>query len=181
MSDNHTQSAEQWLTVEDASSRAARSARLEFVIQAYGSPRHMLIPGGFVPFRALEEAKWCFVNGQFLACVLLCQLMLEHLLAGQYELMGNDRAKEEGFKRLCDRALADRLISESEHTTFSVLRRLRNPYTHPRNMDDSERLERRMMTQHRPMEEILEDDARHALAAAFRITQRYPFGFEQET
>jgi len=180
MEDEPTVSANEWLAAEDDASRASRSPRLDFVIHAYGVPRHILIPGGFVPSRALEEAKWCFVNGQFLACILVCQVMLEGVLAGQYGLIGNDKAKEDGFKRLCDKGLAEGLISSLEHEAFTVLRQLRNSYTHPRNMDDPERIERRMMTEQRAVEEILEEDARHALLAALRLTQRYPFGFEDD-
>jgi len=177
MRDDSSPSPEDWLADEDAATRPSRASRLEFVVRSYGAPRHILFPGGCVSFWAFEEAKWSFVNGQFLACVLLCQVMLEHVLAGQYGLAGDDEAKRKGFKRLCDMSLADGRITLAEHNGFDLLRRLRNPYTHPRTMDDPERIERRAMNEQRPAEDILEEDARHALVAALRLTQRYPFGF----
>jgi len=173
--------AEEWLSVEDDASRSSRSARLEFVVQASGPPSNMLIPGGFVPARALVEAKWSYINGQFLACIMLCQAMLEHVLAGQFTLMGKDALIKKGFERLCDEALADHLISPSEHRAFSNLRLLRNPYVHPKRMNDPTRLERRMMTEKRSQEEIVEDDARRALLAVLRLMDRYPFSFASDT
>jgi hypothetical protein len=141
----------------------------------------MLIPGGFVPARALEESKWCYINGQFLACVLICQAMVEHVLAGQFALMGKDSLIRKGFERLCDEALADRLISSSEHRALTGLRLRRNPHVHPRKMDDPARVERRMVAEQRPLESIVEDDAQQALLTVLRLVERYPFSFTSDT
>lgn len=173
--------AEEWLLAEDDASRSSRSGRLAFVVQASGAPCDMLIPGGFVPARALAEIKWCYINGQFLACIVLCQVMLEHVLAGQFALMGNDDLIRKGFKVLCDKALAAQLISPSEYRALTCLRLYRNPYVHPRKMDDATRVERRMLAEHRSLESIVEDDARGALVAVLRLMGRYPFSFESET
>jgi len=172
--------ADEWLLAEDDASRRSRSGRLAFVVQASGPLSNMLIPGGFVPARALEETRWCYVNGQFLACIVLCQVILEHVLAGQFALMGKDSLIKGRFERLCDEALANHLISSSEHRAFTSLRLLRNPYTHPQRMNDPKRLERRMMTEKRPQEDIVEDDARQALLTVLHLMERYPFSFASD-
>ena len=167
----------QWLEQEDAASRATRISRLAFVANEYGPPRHLLIPGGFVPVQAFEEARWCYVNGQFIGCVLLCQVMLEHILAGQFNLMGKDRIAESGFKNLCTEAEKALFISAEERQLFDSLRVKRNPYVHPRGMERTDRIERRMMLEGSDMNDILDKDARLAIGAVFRLLKRYPFAF----
>lgn len=181
MEDGPLMMADEWLSAEDDATRSSRAVRLAFVLQAGGPLGNMLIPGGFVPARALDEARWCYVNGQFLASVLLCQAMLEHVLAGQYALMGKDSLIKKGFERLCDEALADHLISPSEHCAFASLRLLRNPYVHPKRMNDPKRMERRMMTENLSQEDIVEGDARQALLTVLRLMERYPFSFASDT
>lgn len=180
MADERAVTVDEWLLAEDDASRSSRSARLAFVVQASGPPSDMLIPGGFVPVRALEETKWCYINGQFLACIVLCQAILEHVLAGQFSLMGKDSLIKKGFERLCDEALANHLISCSEHRALANLRLLRNPYVHPKRINDPTRLERRMMTEKRSQEDIIEGDARQALLAVLRLMTRYPFSFASD-
>ncbi len=170
----------QWLEEEDSASRPFRTSRLAFVVNAYGAPRHLLIPGGYVPYRAFEEARWCYVNGHFIGCVLLCQVMLEHILAGHFGLMGKDKVAESGFKNLCAEAANERLITTEERKLFDSLRVKRNPYVHPRGMDSEDRIERRMISQGSQMEDILDEDARLAIGALFGLLKRYPFAFYED-
>ena len=170
----------QWLKQEDVASRPIRISRLAFVTNEYGPPRHLLIPGGFVPAHAFEEARWCYVNGQFIGCVLLCQVVLEHILAGQFYLMGKDRIAESGFKNLCTEAETERFISAEERKIFDSLRVKRNPYVHPRGMDRADRIERRIMLEESDIYEILDEDARLAIGAVFRLLKRYPFAFYED-
>jgi hypothetical protein len=156
-------------------------SRLAFVAKEFGPPRHLLIPGGFVPAQAFEEARWCYVNGQFIGCVLLCQVVLEHILAGQFRLMGKDRIAKSGFKNLCAHAQKERFISSEEWRLFNSLRGKRNPYVHPRGMDRADRIERRMMVEESDMDQVLERDARLAVGIVLRLLKRYPFAFYEDT
>jgi hypothetical protein len=144
-----------WLEQEDGASRPVRLSRLALIVNEYGPPRHLLIPGGFVPAQAFEEARWCYVNGQFIGCVLLCQVVLEHILAGQFSLMGKDKTAKSGFGNLCAEAEKERFISAEERDLFDSLRVKRNPYVHPRGMDRADRIERRMMVEDSELDEIL--------------------------
>lgn len=169
-----------WLEDEDAASRPFRTSRLAFVANEYGPQRHLLIPGGFIPMYAFEEARWCYVNGHFIGCVFLCQVILEHILAGQFYLMGRDRIAESGFKILCTEAEIKRFISAEERKLFDNLRVKRNPYAHPRSMDSADRIERRMILEESYMDEILNKDARLAIGTVFRLLKRYPFAFYED-
>ncbi len=75
-------------------------ARLAFIANKYGPARHLLIPGGFVPAHAFEEALWCYVNGQFIVCVLLGQVVLEPVVAAPFYPVGKDSIAEFWFKNL---------------------------------------------------------------------------------
>ena len=45
------------LDEEDVASRPLRLSRLAVIANEYGPPRHLLIPGGFIPIQAFEEAR----------------------------------------------------------------------------------------------------------------------------
>lgn len=170
----------QWLEQEDVATRPSRISRLAFVANEYGSPRHLLIPGAVVPTHAFEEPRWCYVNGQFIGCTLLCQVVLEHILAGQFYLMNKDRIAESGFKNLCAEVENERFIRAEERKLFDSLRAKRNPYVHPRGMDRVDRIERRMMIEESEMDEILDRDARLAIGTVFRLLKRFPFAFYED-
>lgn len=107
------------------------------MVGQYGAGRHHLFPGGFAPARAFEEARWCYVNGQFIGCVLLCKLMLEHVLAAHFSLKGEDEIVAGGFNLICEKAVKERLISQEEHDAFQVLRTWFTQSIRPSSKDDS--------------------------------------------
>jgi hypothetical protein len=170
----------QWLEQEEIASRHLRISRLAFIANEYGPPRHLLFPGGFVPVQAFEEARWCYVNGQFIGCVLLCQIVLEHILAGLFYLMGKDRVAGAGFGNICAEAERERFITAEERKLFDGIRVKRNPYVHPRRMDRADRIERRMIVEETDFEEIVVKDARLAIGAVFRLLKRHPFAFYED-
>ena len=167
----------QWLENEDAISRPSRLPRLVFVADEYGPPRHLLIPGGIIPSRCFEEARWCYVNGQHIGCVLLCQSMVEHMLAALFRLMGEDRIAKSGFRSICIEAEKERLITPEELELFERLRRKRNPYSHHRPPGSKDGVMRRSLTEELDFYDLLEADAQLAIEAVFGLLKRRPFAF----
>lgn len=47
-------------------------------------------------------------------------------------------------------------------------------------MTATDRIERGMIEENRPVEDILEDDARRAIVTIFRLLTRYPFAFYED-
>jgi hypothetical protein len=166
---------EEWLYAEDQAKFSARLERLQFLGEQHGGPRDQLITGGLIGYLAFDEACWCFINGHFIACVVLTQMVLEHLLAGLFRIAGRDDIAGAGFGRLLWEAQAERFISTSEFEKFNLLRERRNPYSHSRKPLAPNSIERRMLQANAPYEEIMENDAREALQMLFGILQRKPF------
>ena len=166
-----------WLDAQHRESRHERLNRLRFVVDEFGAPRHLLLPGGFLTLRAFEEAKSCFVNGDFIGCILLSQLGLERLIGGLFRLSGRDDLERAGFADLLQEALQERYLSEREFEIFDGLRRMRNPYAHNRPPMHAEGLIPRVVATGKEPEELFEEDARRAIRALFSIFTRPPFAF----
>lgn len=167
----------EWLKKEDQATRSLRADRLRFLVETYGEPRHLLLPGGPISFYAFEESRLCFLNGQFIGCVLLAQVVLEHILDGLFNMEGCDDLEKAGFQLLTREALSQGYISQNEYEAFNSLRNRRNPYVHPRDPKDKKWFGRRMVMENKAAEMIFEDDARVAIHTIFRLLSRYPFAF----
>jgi len=166
---------EKWLNAEDQAKFVERLARLHFLGEQHGGPRDQLITGGLIGNLAIDEACWCFINGQFIACVVLTQIVLEHLLAGLFRIAGRDDIAGAGFGRILREAYSERFISSAEFDKFNSLRAKRNPYSHSHKPLTPNSIEVRMLKANTPYEEIMEQDAREALQMLFGILQRKPF------
>ena len=96
----------EYLKNEDESTRFFRLDRLKFLINSYGQSRHLLFLGGPISAYAFEEARLSFLNGLFIGCVLLSQIVIEHFLAGLFRMGGRDDLEGVGFYKLINEALS---------------------------------------------------------------------------
>lgn len=167
----------EWLKREDEATRSFRVDRLTFLVEEFGVPRHLALPGGFIPLYAFEEARLCFLNGQFIGCILLSQIVLEYILTGLFKMAGRDDLEKASFKLLIQEALSERIISQDEYNAFDSLRTRRNPYTHYRNATDKKGISMRIVLENKEAERIFEGYARFAIQTIFRLLKRYPFAF----
>src|SRR3990170_2482933 len=92
----------------------------------------MILVGGVQAFLAIEELRLCYMEGYYLAVVLLAQVFIENTLGGQYILSGDGYIAEAGFSKLINKALDDNMIDSELADKFHELRRMRNPYVHPK-------------------------------------------------
>jgi hypothetical protein len=67
----------------DETTRVERAKRIDWASSLYQSPG--LVSGEVVPLSMMEEARVCFVNGQFMATVLCATSVVEHLLVAELE------------------------------------------------------------------------------------------------
>jgi hypothetical protein len=86
--------------------------------------------GGTTAWSALEEMRLCYIEGYYLACVLLAQSFIEQSLANLYIIYGEEKVAEQGFKKLIDKALADHQVAPEVATRLHELRQIRNSYVH---------------------------------------------------
>lgn len=145
----HRAEAEAWLDKEDKVCREGRRDRLDWVARLMPVAEYLTFPGGWMAKHLFEEARYCFVYGQFLATIVLG--MASFLLR---------EAVENGW------------LSQEEFKNLDHARTLRNPIAHFRRPLHEDTVESRSVTLNELPYSIIEDDARHVMVTAFRVLAR---------
>lgn len=93
------------------------------------------------------EARSSFVHGNFIATVMLCQGLAEHVLASHLSMRigGKPLPSRLQFKDTLKRSVDDRVITEKFANDLRTLMSLRNPLSHFRDINDPSSLYRRAM------------------------------------
>ena len=164
----------EWLESEDRSEREARAERLGWLIRGYPvAPLGFLLGGGWLSKQILEEVKYCFTYGQFVAASVLGFSLIERLLAAELYGSGNDameRAKSVDLLRV---ACETGRLSADEFALLDRLRVLRNPLVHFRKPLSSDTIEQRLVATDASPEAIVEQDARWVISALFRLLAKH--------
>lgn len=149
------------LLVGDSSSLQARIGRYRFVAERFpiGSG---LFTGGVPQLFAFQEMQRSYISANYMAVVLCAQVFAEHTLAVPYVFGGEDAAVVSGFAKLIERSRRDGEITDETAERLHVLRKMRNPYTHP--SVGTKGYDGRMVPGKHPLES-LKDDAETALEA----------------
>ncbi|TRO86743.1 hypothetical protein FKB34_15940 [Glycocaulis profundi] len=136
-----------------------------------------LIFGGHAAYRAWVEARSSFVHGNYMATILLCQGLVEHLLAAYLHagLMVDDIPDRIQFADTLRHCREREVISDEDVTDLRRMMALRNPLSHFRHLDDSSNLDRRSMSESKPAEDLLRHDATFSIALAVRMLSMSAF------
>jgi hypothetical protein len=169
---NNDDAPETWLDHEDRVCRDDRLARLKIVASLAPRGNYWLFCGGQTAKFLFEEARYCFVYGQFLAAILLGTAFVELTLAAQLYASGRTDLKRASFSKLLEEAMTAGWISGAEHTQITRVRILRNRVTHFREPGEEGTVEYDAVTQQTLPYELLEEDARTVMAVAKRLLQR---------
>jgi HEPN domain-containing protein len=105
---------------------------------------NMLFSSGLDPF-ILHEIESSFEQGNFIACILLCQLAVEHCLANIFLLTEHESICTKGFAQLISKASELDAIDNDMESQLTELRLMRNPYVHPRFGDGKGTIVRRVI------------------------------------
>jgi hypothetical protein len=163
-----------FLEQDDFEFRPERARRLAILVEEFGSERGLMFTGGLASALAWEEARRAYLQGLDIATVLLTQGTVEHLLAGQLRMAGHNRRWSSS--EILRMAAKERLISEEEWRLFDRLRRIRNPYVHPRAPLSEGTIEAR--SEDGGPYTLMEADSTLAIKALLRLLRRHPFTFE---
>jgi len=155
------------LAMQDRLTRPDRSRRYQFLKRTFGPDRDMLFFGGLFAAQAYQEALACYIDACFVACVVLCQIVLEHTLAGVFKVSGREDLDGAGFFRLLREAEAAGMLRSDEVQAFNEMRQLRNQYIHAGDGGMDWLLKRR--SKHPTVFDALEEDATLMLKALRRI------------
>jgi hypothetical protein len=160
---------------DDLQGKVTRFHYLSDLSEALGIQRIMLF-GGHVTHNAWIEARSSFVHGNYVATVLLCQSLVENLLAAfLHGGLLDELPPRIQFDETLRRCRAKDLLTDDDVVELKKLVSFRNPLTHFRNIDDPHNLDRRSIATGRLAGEILSRDAWFAIALAARVLAKEPF------
>ena len=160
---------EEWLTREDNACRQDRLARLKWIVSRSPGVEYWIFSGGQMSKYLFDEARYCFVYGQFLATIVLGLSYIEHTLASLFYASGRNDLERANISTLLQEALNYEWIDQAEFDNLQHVRRIRNPVTHFRKPLDRDRIEYRFVTENVPSYAIIEEDARHVMESIFRL------------
>jgi len=168
----HGPTPEEWVEHEDAVCREGRVLRLRWLVSV--TPREGIwsFPGAALSVHLFEEARYCFVYGQFLAAIALGMAYAERTLADWFYASGRNDLKRASFTGLLREARGAGWLDAEEYADLERIRKLRNPVMHFRSWGRADKVERRALEQSTGLYELFEDDARHVLAAVMQMLSR---------
>lgn len=160
---------EDWLAREDEICRLERIARLSWLTQVAHKAEIWKFPGGWLSYHLFENARYCFIYGQFVATSLAGFSYMERTLAAMFYGAGRNDLERASSEKLFSEALRAGWLTQDEFDSFEKARHMRNPLVHYRKPLHKELPESRAMREGRDPNEVLESDAKHILEAVFRI------------
>lgn len=155
---------------DDLEGKVGRYHQLADLSVALGSSGTML-PGGETAFAAWTEARTSFIHGNYMATVMLCQGLAEHILAAHLSigLAGEDLPSRISFQETLSRSVVRHVVSQQDADDLRRLMALRNPLSHYRGIDDPSNLSRRVLATQKAAEEHLLNNASFAISMAIRL------------
>lgn len=136
-----------------------------------------MIFGGHAAYHAWVEARSSFVHGNFVATVLLCQGLVENLLAAYLHagLLIDDVPERIKFADTLRRCREREVISDADVADLRRMMDLRNPLSHFRHVHDEGHLDRRSVDERTSATDLLRRDAIFAIGVAVRILAKPAF------
>jgi len=160
---------ETWLEGEDKRNFGDRVERLRWL--ATNSPEKNIwrFHSGLITKYLFEEARYCFVYGQYLGAIMLGLSFIEHTLAALFYASGRNDLERASISRLLDEALKSAWISDEEFANLHYARKIRNPIVHFRSPDGEETLEYRSVLENEHPYSILENNALNVMKTVFHL------------
>ena len=125
----------EWLAAEDGARAATRLRRLSYVAREYGPPIAIQVYHGDLAQSFFEEARWAFVNGQFISTVLLCQCFIEASLRSVFGAGGvsgfgveDEWIEKAGFFELVEKAREHEILGAELAEECHAVRKMRVEY-----------------------------------------------------
>jgi hypothetical protein len=162
-------SPQDWLNREDNVCREERLARLKWLADKMPSVEYLFLSGGLLSKYLFEEARYCFVYGQFLATIVLGLAFIEQSLASLFHMAGKDAIARTNICTLLREALNRGWITPSEYDNMERARQNRNPITHFRKPLGNDDIGRRSVMQDELPYTIIEQDARNVMETVFHL------------
>lgn len=151
----------------DEQSRPDRVRRWKWINEVFPKDYGLLIT--IEAHHTFDEAKTTYVNGEFVATILLANAFLEHWLGSFLARRGYHSESRGGLKSIIDCMRTNNLLHEHLIAQIDRLRETRNPFVHAKSMEHEHRLTQRMIRERRDHLDILEADAKIAVSLMYEI------------
>jgi len=132
-------------------------------------------PKGFSMFGDMEfvftfnEIQKCYVNGHFIATIVLSQSFLEKLLGIHLSKKGLEKETKYGLEKMIKVATRENILHPKVLELLNCLRLKRNPFIHSKSWDYPHTLSKRSFENKLRPEEQLEKDATEAMSLLYTI------------
>jgi hypothetical protein len=166
----------QWLASEDSGCLQQRAARLTWLMEKAPRAEIWTFPGGWLGKHLFEEARYCFVHGQFIAAAVLGFAFVERTLASMFYGAGRNDLQKATSQKLVEEAVRVGWVQLDEADAFERARTLRNPLVHFRTPLHDDLPESRAVRSDSQPYDIVEADAKHVLEAMFRLVAKNAVG-----
>lgn len=160
---------EKWLSNEDTVCWEDRINRLKWISSKMPKANYIGYTRGQMAYYLFEEARYSFVYGQFLACIVLGLSFIEQSLAAQFYASGKDDLERANISKLLQEARNNNWISESELVNLDRARKIRNSITHFRQPGYQDTIEWRSVEDNNHPYQIIEEDAYHVMETIFHL------------
>lgn len=164
--------ASEWLTNEDSQCFDDRLSRLKWLESQSPQADYWAFPGGLLAKSLFEEARYCFVYGQFLATTVLGLAYIEITLSALFFEAGRNDLKRAGISELLAEAQKYGLINRTEFRALERARNRRNAYAHFREPGHKDGIERRSINEEESPYSVIEKDATDIVAAALDMVAK---------
>ena len=169
-----------WLEEDDAKSREIRAERLRYLLDIIPiPPEGISFLGGEQSEICFDEVRRCYLDGSYMAVVLLSLAYVERTLAAELYARGWSTASTAPLNVLLERAYEEGVLSKSDWQICRRLAELRNSHAHFQgfgNPKEKQPMMDRMVQENATATEILAKDAKFAVALMAKIVRRQ-FGF----
>ena len=164
--------ASKWLRDEDSQEFPDRLSRLTWLANRTSLAEYWTFPGGSLAKALFEEARYCFVYGQFLGTSVLGLAYIERTLAALFYESSRNDLERAGISVLLAEAHACGIFGLEEYKSLDRIRRKRNTYSHFRGPGHEEGVESRSILEDETFHGILEKDATEVMAVVLRMISR---------
>ena len=160
--------ATQWLEREDATGREGRLERLKWIEKRFPATNGMMgFLGGRLVVILFEEARYCFVYGQYTAAIMAGMAFIEQSFAAQLYMVGNNHLERANLETLLQEVRKREWITQAQFDELESARKNHDALAHFRRPDHPETLDYRSVKQEEWPYEILEQDAKNVLSIIF--------------
>lgn len=158
---------ERFLVEYDKITFSDRLIRLNFINKTY--PKGLLLAGDMEFVFTFGEIKECFINGHFIATIVLTQSFIEKIFTDLFLRKNLEKETKYGLDKMIKYARKNDLIHSTILNMVDTLRLKRNPFIHSKEFDYPYSLSRRTFNNGTQPSEQLEKDAKEGIQVLFFI------------